>query len=440
MKREAMLFSVMVAAGVTCAMPVIDQVSFTQDADTKMVTVTYRLTGDPAVVTMDVETNGVSAGGVATWHAFGDVSRRVEPDAGAAKMVFWQPMKDMPNWSGAVGDLSVTLRAWTVTAPPDYMVVDLDIVQTNAVRYYASAEAVPGGVTNDIYKTQKLLMRKIPAAEVTWCMGRNASEADWSSGDSTLANAELGHLVTLSADYYIGVYEFTQKQWAVLTDGSWPSPFQGDAYPGYERYPVSQYVINWNASADPVTPVQTQLAKLNARTGLAFDLPTEAQWEYACRAGDPAPIYGDRWTRAGADEVAWHGGTGDPYYNNANSAVNGTVQPHVVGLKKPNAWGLYDMLGNVWEACRDYWLQNISDGSPVRDPETTASDPLVPVEGVGGVTLYPHVRRGGDYHSSWSQNCRSTARYDTLHRSGWWGTTAGIGFRPSCTAVAGKVE
>ena len=229
MRKEAVLFSVLVSVGVTCAAPVIDQVSFTQDADTKMVTVTYRLTGDPAVVTMDVETNGVSAGGRATWHAFGDVSRRVEPDAVAAKTIFWQPMKDMPNWSGAAGDLGVTLKAWATNAPPDYMVVDLDIVQTNAVRYYVSAEAVPGGVTNDIYKTQKLLMRKIPAAEVTWCMGRNASEEDWSYSDPSLADAELGHLVTLSTDYYIGVYEFTQKQWAILTDGIWPSPFKGDA-------------------------------------------------------------------------------------------------------------------------------------------------------------------------------------------------------------------
>ena len=440
MRKEAVLFSVLTAVGVTCAEPVLSGVSFSQDEETKLVTVTYRLDGDPAVVTMTVETNGVPVGGSACSFAFGDVSKRVEPDAEGSKTIYWQPMKDMPNWSVAAGDLNVTLKAWATNAPPDYMVVDLDEVLTNAVRYYETAEAVPLGVTNDIYKTQKLLMRKIPATEVTWCMGRNASEVDWSYSDPTLADAELGHLVTLSTDYYIGVYEFTQKQWAILTGGSWPSPFQGDAYPGYERYPVSQFVVNWNGSADPVTPVQTQLAKLNARTGLAFDLPTEAQWEYACRAGDPAPIYGDRWTRAEADEVAWHGGAGYSAYNNANSAVNGTVQPHVVGLKKPNAWGLYDMLGNVWEVCRDYWYRNISDGSSVRDPETTAAGPRTTEEGVGGVTLYPHVRRGGDYRSSWSQNCRSSARFDTMHRSGWWGTTAGVGFRPACTAVAGKVE
>ena len=431
------LFSVLMAIGMAQAVPSIDHVSFVQNAETKMVTVTYRLAGEPAVVTMAVATNGVSAGGEATWHAFGDVARRVEPDA-SAKTIFWQPMKDMPNWSGAADDLRVTLTAWPVDAPPDYMAVDLDAVQTNAVRYYVSADAVPGGITNDIYKTQKLLMRKMPAAGVTWCMGRNSSEVDF--GEANLADAETGHLVTLSADYYIGVYEFTQKQWAILTGDVWPSPFKGDGYPGYERYPVSRIVEYWDASADPVTPIQTQLAKLNARTGLAFDVPTEAQWEFACRAGDPAPIYGDRWTRTEADEVAWHGGNGDPNYDNANSAVNGAVQPHVVGLKKPNAFGLYDMLGNVWEVCRDYWWRQYSDGSSVTDPVRTESDERATETSTGGGTLYPRVKRGGDYHASWSQNCRASARWNTMWAAGWWGTTSGLGFRPMCTAIAGRIE
>ncbi len=434
MKTKTVALSVL-AACVACADPAIDQVSLAQDADTKMVTVTYRLTGDPAVVTMAVETNGVLAGGEATWHAFGDVARRVEP---GDKTIRWQPVKDMPNWSGAADGLTVKLTAWAVDAPPDYMAVDLDAMLTNAVRYYETAVAVPGGVTNDLYKTRFLLMRKMPAAEVTWCMGRNATEGDF--GDASLADAEVGHLVTLSADYYIGVYEFTQRQWAILSGGRWPSLFQGDDYPGYERYPVSSLANGWNESADPVTPIQTQLAKLNARTGLAFDLPTEAQWEFACRAGDPAPIYGDRWTRTAADGVAWHGGSGYSAYTSANSAVNGVVQPHVVGMKKPNAFGLYDMLGNVWEVCRDFWYRQYSDGTPVRDPVRTASDPRTTADGIGGVTLYPHVKRGGDYHSSWAQNCRATARWDTMQSGGWWGSPPGIGFRPVCTAIAGRVE
>ena len=420
------------------ATPVISDVSFSQDDETKLVTVTYRLTGDPAVVTMCVVTNGAPVGGGAGWFAFGDVAKRVEPDAGALKTIYWQPMKDMPNHEAAVGSLGARLKAWSVDAPPDYMVADLDAVQTNAVRYYETAEAVPFGVTNDLYKTQKLLMRKMPAAGVTWCMGRNDSEVDF--GEQNLASAEVGHLVTLSADYYIGVYEFTQSQWAKLTGGSWPSLFQGEDYPGYERYPVSSFVGGWNASADPVTPVQNQLAKLNARTGMAFDLPTEAQWEFACRAGCADPLYNGGRTREAADEIAWHGGGGDPGYFNANSLVNGVPQPHVVGLKKPNAFGLYDMLGNVWEVCRDYWLQKYSDGSSVVDPLRTESDPRATESAIGGGTLYPRVKRGGDYHASWSQNCRSTARYDTMYRSGWWGTPAGVGFRPICSAAAGRVE
>ena len=435
MRHFATFLSVSAAAATLCAAPAVSDVSFAQDAETKMVTVTYRLTGDPAVVTMALETNGAPVSGEATWSAFGDVARRVEP---GEKTIRWQPAKDWPNRDVAAAGLTVKVKAWAVDAPPDWMAVALDAMLTNAVRWYETAEAVPGGVTNDLYKTRTLLMRKMPAAEVTWCMGRNATEGDF--GDASLADAEVGHLVTLSADYYIGVYEFTQRQWAILTGGSWPSTFRGDAYPGYERYPVSSIATWWNDSADPVTPIQTQLAKLGARTGLSFDVPTEAQWEFACRAGDPAPIYGDRWTKAEADEVAWHGGSGYSAYSGANSAVGGVVQPHVVGLKKPNAFGLYDMLGNVWEMCRDYWYRQYSDGSPVRDPERTAADERATEVGIGDVTLYPRVRRGGDYHSSWAQNCRATARFDTMNREGWWGTPAGVGFRPVCTAMAGRVE
>ena len=426
------------AAVVACAAPVLSDMSFSQDAETKLVTINYRLTGEPAVVTMTVETNGVPVGGGAASFAMGDVARRLEPDAGAFKTIYWQPMKDMPNQEASPDGLTIKLKAWSINAPPDYMVVDLDEALTNAVRYYETAESVPLGVTNDLYKTRKLVMRKMPAAEVQWCMGRNSTEGDF--GEANLADAEVGHLVTLSADYYIGVYEFTQKQWAILTGGSWPSVFQGADYPGYERYPVSSLATGWNESADPVTPIQRQLAKLNARTGLAFDVPTEAQWEFACRAGCPEPFYNGGSTLAAVNEIAWHGGNGYSGYGNANSAVNGTVQPHVVGLKAPNAFGLYDMLGNVWEVCRDYWYRQYSDGSAVRDPERTASDPRATATGINGETLYPHVKRGGDYHSSWSQNCRSTARWDTMQSGGWWGSPPGIGFRPICSAIAGRVE
>jgi formylglycine-generating enzyme required for sulfatase activity len=440
MKKFFVILSAACAIASLEAAPVISDISVEQNPDTKLVTVSYKLTGEAAVVTMSLEHNGAAVDGAATSRAFGDVSRRVEADASSYKTAYWQPMDTWANMNIGANGLKVVLKAWAVTAPPDYMVVTLDEAQTNAVRYYESAAAVPHGVTNRIYKTDKLVMRKIPAANIQWCMGRNASEEAWAFGDPTLADAERGHLVTLTADYYIGIYEFTQQQWATLTRGSWPSLFQGEGYPDYELYPVSSIVSGWNQSADPVSPIQAQLNKLNDRTGIDFTLPTEAQWEYACRAGSAAPINNGGTTKSDADAVAWHGGGGYSGYNGANSAVNGVVQPHPVGLKTPNAWGLYDMLGNVWEVCRDYWYREYSDGSPVIDPERTEDDPRATENGIGDITLYPRVRRGGDYHSSWSQNCRSTARWDTMSRSGWWGTPAGIGFRPVCTANADKVN
>lgn len=436
MKRLIISF-LLVSAVSGFAVPVLSEISFAQDEVTKLVTVSYRLADAPAVVTMSVEIGGETVEGAGAF-AYGDVSRRVEPEEGALKKIYWQPLKDMPNRTAEIGGMNVKLKAWSVDAPPDYMVVDLDPMLTNAVRYYENAAAVPLGVTNDVYKLHKLVMRKIPAAEVEWCMGRNDSEVDF--GDATLQDAEVGHLVTLSSDYYIGIYEFTQKQWAILSGGSWPSPFKGEGYPGYERYPVSAFVYGWDSSADPVTPVRNQLAKLEARTALDFDLPSEAQWEFACRAGCGAPFHNGGSTRQDLDEIAWHGGSGYSAYQNANSLVNGVPQPHVVGLKKPNDFGLYDMLGNVWEVCRDFWYRQYSDGTAVREPERTADDVRATENGINISVLYPHVKRGGDYHASWAQNCRSSARWSTMHTAGWWGTPDGLGFRPVCAPIAGRVE
>jgi len=105
---------------------------------------------------------------------------------------------------------------------------------------------------------------------------------------------------------------------------------------------------------------------LRAKTGLAFDLPTESQWEYACRAGTTTALNNNKnlvslSSDPGADEVAWYG---------ANSGST----THEVGLKRANNWGLYDMHGNVQEFTRDYfwWL---SSTAPVTDPVATTVDP-----------------------------------------------------------------
>jgi formylglycine-generating enzyme required for sulfatase activity len=137
-------------------------------------------------------------------------------------------------------------------------------------------------------------------------------------------NEKPAHSVTLS-DFYIGKYEVTQKQWQAVT-GSNPSRFKGDN--------LSVEGVSWE-------DVREFIRKLNAQTGKKYRLPTAAEWEYAARGGVQS-----RGTKYGGsntvDDVAW-------YYGNSDNA------PHPAGEKSPNELGLYDMSGNVWEWCSDWY-------------------------------------------------------------------------------------
>ncbi len=172
------------------------------------------------------------------------------------------------------------------------------------------------------------------------------------------------HSVTLS-DYYIGKYEVTQAQWEAVM-GSNPSYFKkGDDYP-----------VEWVSWDD----VQEFLTKLNQLTGKKYVLPTEAQWEYAARGGVKSEGYkysGSDWI----DGVAW-------YDDNAKSST------HPVGTKSPNELGIYDMSGNVWEWCSD-WYGEYSDAAQ--------TDPVGPESG-----SY-RVIRGGSWFN-YARNCRVSIR------------------------------
>jgi formylglycine-generating enzyme required for sulfatase activity len=178
------------------------------------------------------------------------------------------------------------------------------------------------------------------------------------------------HKVTISKPFYMGKYEVTQEQWQAVM-GANPSHFMGP------RNPVDR--VSWEAS-------QAFIKKLNeklAAAGVTFGLPTEAQWEYACRAGSAGRYgFGD-----GESELAEYG------WFESNSG--GNTRP--VGQKKPNAWGLYDMHGNLWEWCGDWYDGNYYKESPATDPS-------------GPTTVTSRVLRGG----SWSDPtpyCRSSYRY-----------------------------
>ncbi len=181
-----------------------------------------------------------------------------------------------------------------------------------------------------------LIMVKIPAG--SFMMGSPASEEGHEENEAPL------HKVTISKDFYLGKYEITQEQWLALMKKN-PST-EEDA-----NFPVNR--VSWN-------DCQEFIKKLNKLTGKkGFRLPTEAEREYACRAGTSTKVY------FGADP------SDEEYEKHAWLRTNSEGELHVVGSLKSNPWGLYDILGNVWEWCSDwYGPYKAGDQTDPQGPET----------------------------------------------------------------------
>ena len=255
---------------------------------------------------------------------------------------------------------------------------------TYPVTYYRSLAEVPGGADSDTYKTTNILMRLIPKG--TFVMGSPSFEIGRYS-------EETQHRVTLTKDFYIGVFEVTQRQWELVMDDR-PSSFNNDAF--YATRPVEQvsYDYNIRGCVDPNVEWPTSslvladsfMGRLRAKTGLfTFDLPTEAQWEYACRAGTATALNtgynltltsGD--PRMDAAGRYWYNG-GSGYTQNCDTSV-ATAK---VGSYLPNAWGLYDMHGNVAEWCLDW--HGVYPGAVI-DPFGAASGSSRVVRGMSWYT------------------------------------------------------
>ncbi len=328
-----------------CAKPVVSDVVI-QQRSSRLVEVLYKLTGEKAIVTIDIQTNGVSIGKANFANAAGDINKEIDPSADNVRRITWQPWV---NWPGHViqdGSLKAVVIAHTYDAPPDYMVVDLTVSDT--IRYYDSSEAVPGGVTNDVYKTTKMLFRKIPAAGVEWRMG---SPAEGITAEVGRNADEVPHLVTFSSDYYMAVYETTYRQYNIICDSSygteavWKTPYP----PIYKSCRGTEWPEGGHTN---VTGVAKKLRDKVA-CGFMFDLPTEAQWEFACRGGSGAAFCnGGNLTSSSAttDENAEIYAV---YKGNATAVAE-------VGTKTPNIWNLFDMHGNYYEWCLDWYAADVS--------------------------------------------------------------------------------
>jgi hypothetical protein len=312
-----------------------------------------------------------------------------------ARRIIWDPTQSQYTNAEVLSQFRVTL---TPNPVPLYMIVDLtkEAGAEGQIEYVYEAdltnglwgawvrnpvtnalgEAIvdsvvwTGAATNDIYKTDRLVLRRVPAGSYT--MGGN--------GYPTYA-------MSLTKACYVGVFEVTQGQWQRVM-GQNPSGFINPTGPvekvsyefirgsvsqgaGYE-WPTNDHVY----SESFIGRIRKKISDL-----AGFDLPTEAQWEYACRAGTTS-FFNDGIDGSHTNQLNnlgwWSGNSGS--------------KTHTVGQKTPNAWGLYDMHGNVWEWCLDW------NGTPV-----SGSDPA------GADSGSKRVIRGGsfDYAAVGSPSSRS---------------------------------
>ena len=191
------------------------------------------------------------------------------------------------------------------------------------------------------------------------------------------------HQVTVPA-FFAGKYPITQTQWQALM-GNNPSDFKG------EKLPVES--VSWNMAVE-------FCGKLSQKTGKKYRLLTEAEWEYACRAGTTTPFHFGKTITP--DLVNYDGNS--PYAN----ASTGLYRKHKndVGSFLPNAFGLYDMHGNVWEWCSDRWHRNYNDAPTDGSSWETGTD-------------NNRVRRGGSWYDL-AVNCRCAFRFSRSPGTTWW--------------------
>jgi len=410
-------FAVSLASGALAADPTISDVVARQRWPwSQLVDVDYVLTCD-ATQSVDVAVTAKDGSTTLTLPSE-SLSGDLNGVSTGLRRIVWDPTKTAYTNRQMLTQFSVTL---TPTEAPLYMIVDLtkSAGADGQVEYIYPGDArlvtygrftnVWFGVTNDsAYATTKLVLRRVHAG--TFGMGDSANIS-----------------TTLTKDFYAGAFKVTQRQWELIT-GTKPSFFNNATC--YASRPVEQVsynnirgamndnpVVNWPATDRTVVSTNSFLGKLRAKTGLmTFDLPTEAQWEYMCRAGtttyysDGLGTPGNTTSNAQLNVLGRYKYNGGLYSSGAwpSPSCGLTSGSATVGSYLPNNWGIYDTHGNVCEWCLDWYDNSVTGGL---DPS-------------GPVSKTTRILRSGSFGDD-AATCRSAFRYPYSPNSCY----CNIGFR-----------
>lgn len=341
-------FSLLATSAAASAFGMVDisNATVSQGFGTRDVTVSYDIISTdepntPVYIGFDVLTNGVSIGLENIKTLEGDIHQdstaKAPFTAGTGYSFVWKARKDWPDHR--IKDAQVKITAYTEADFQDrfdYLYVDLSAGST-ATSYPVVYSLAGPDTSNGDWKTKQLWMRRIRVAPLTtFTVGIPDGNLCRQFKQETPQTAKLQN------DYWIGVLELTQGQ-LKLINGTTPSLWESAAAINF-NYDNIRGNDGWKSSK--TAAAGSFLGKLAARTGLNFDLPTGAQWEYACRAGTTTDLNNGKNITTldelcpNLDEVAMYA---------AN--CKGSFPP--VAQRNPNAWGLYDMHGSVSEICLD---------------------------------------------------------------------------------------
>ena len=292
-------------------------------------------------------------------------------------------------------------------------VLDWEPENADALALKNKAESSLGPRVGDV---KKIVLPGGETMDLIWCPP-GCFQMGSATSDNPRGDDEAQHKVKLTRGFWIGKFEVTQRQWESVMGGN-PSKFKSS------NRPVEQ--VSWE-------DCQMFIRKVNAAGEVTVSLPTEAQWEYACRAGATTSLPNGKTlfivgknNGPDLDEISWYGGNACVGYELAegfdcagwqevqHSGSKGGTHPS--GQKKPNDWGIYDMIGNVCEWCGDWYDKDYYTRSPSEDPK-------------GPTSGTRRISRGGSWYG-YAQDCRSAFRNRHLpnYRS------FSVGFRIVCFA------